>query len=265
MTLPSDRIAPLLGHLEMLLVSEDVELEPMGCAVLSVQGPRSASYLGIAESTEQLYPITVHGLDVIAAKCSRTGLPGYDLIVHKNDTTTVISYLTEQGAKIVNQQDINRFRIQAAIPEIGRDTSEKTLLLEAGLDDAVHWGKGCYLGQEVVRRQGDRGHTNKEIKRVEFEPGPLPSPGDEIWPKEESTKAAGILTSVAYGPDNVGYGLVILRRKHFAPGTPLVVRTSNGTIQCKVSGTRIRDHAVRRDENDPDLVGQTNKTHRALV
>jgi folate-binding protein YgfZ len=54
-------------------------------------------------------------------------------------------------------------RTEAGVPRYGIDFTEDNLLLEVGIDNAVSFTKGCYLGQEVVERIRSRGHVNKKL------------------------------------------------------------------------------------------------------
>lgn len=80
-------------------------------------------------------------------------------------------------------------RVERAWPRYGVDVDEKTIPLEAGLEDGISFNKGCYLGQETISRVHHLGHVNKRMKVVE-----LPSeraPGDY---------EGGRLTSVSWSP-----------------------------------------------------------------
>ena len=57
-------------------------------------------------------------------------------------------------------------RIASGEPQLGLDTDERTLVLEAGLDDHVSTTKGCYVGQEIVARIHTYGHVNRRLVRL---------------------------------------------------------------------------------------------------
>ncbi len=259
------RATALLSHLEQLLVAEDVELATSTSHAISLQGPGAVAALGVANDSLDLQRLDIDGTACLALARSHTGCPGYDIILKAEDVVQVTSALIEKGAVEVEDATIERFRVYAAIPKVGLDTQEKTLVLEAGLNDAIHWGKGCYLGQEVVRRQGDRGHTNRELRQVVFDTNHPVCLGTELWPLSDASKAAGTVWSSAIGPDGKQYALATVKRKYFQPGTMLEARGEGETMQCTITDKRIRSHAKRRDENDPDLVGRSAGAHRALL
>jgi len=99
-------------------------------------------------------------------------------------------------------------RVAAGIPAIGIDTGAKTLVQEAGLDAAVSYEKGCYLGQETVARLHYRGHANRRLCRIALD-APLPT-GTDLT---SGDVAAGTLTSAAEVPGEGWMALAMVRRE----------------------------------------------------
>lgn len=54
-------------------------------------------------------------------------------------------------------------RVEAGVPKFGVDMTETTIPLEANLEKAIHYQKGCYIGQEVIARATYRGQMNKKL------------------------------------------------------------------------------------------------------
>lgn len=64
---------------------------------------------------------------------------------------------------------------------------------------AIHFSKGCYLGQEIVERIRSRGQVHRFLRAVEVLPertGDLPAAGTELFSPNIAGKPAGTLTSV---------------------------------------------------------------------
>ena len=59
---------------------------------------------------------------------------------------------------------------------------------------ALHFNKGCYLGQEIVERIHSRGSVHRHLRPLELT-GPLPAGGTEL--KSDDGAAAGQITSAA--------------------------------------------------------------------
>jgi folate-binding protein YgfZ len=78
--------------------------------------------------------------------------------------------LADKGQTIANlglveatAEDARAFRIESFHPRFGEDFTSSTLPQETGLTYALHFSKGCYLGQEIVERIRSRGHVNKML------------------------------------------------------------------------------------------------------
>jgi folate-binding protein YgfZ len=123
-------------------------------------------------------------------------------------------------------------RIEAGIPLYGRDMTAETLPVEANLDAALSYTKGCYIGQEVIARIEARGHVNRKLAGLLLRGETLPEPGAQIVSPQ---REVGWVTSATYSParqQNIALGYV--RREALAPGTPLVVHTQGITLDATV-------------------------------
>ena len=98
-----------------------------------------------------------------------------------------------EGAE-VGEDELERWRIEAAIPRWGAELDETILPAEAGLTEThVSFTKGCYPGQEPIARQHYRGKVNRRLRVLEVETA---HPRDEIRLGE---KAVGRVTSAVPG------------------------------------------------------------------
>lgn len=84
-----------------------------------------------------------------------------------------------EGAEI----ELEALRIAQGLPRWGRDMGPKTIPQEAGIEDrAVHFDKGCYLGQEAMAKIHFRGKVNRKLFRLRsagtLEPGAEVVSGD---------------------------------------------------------------------------------------
>ena len=61
-------------------------------------------------------------------------------------------------------------RIQHGVPRWGREMDFKTFPQEVGIDGrAVHYDKGCYLGQEAMAKIHFRGKVNRRLAHLASE------------------------------------------------------------------------------------------------
>jgi folate-binding protein YgfZ len=108
--------------------------------------------------------------------------------------------------------DAHAIRLQYYRPRYGEDITGKTLPQETGITQALHFQKGCYLGQEIVERIHARGHVNRMLSGLQFETE-APPPGTKVYAGEAE---AGEITS-AFG----SHAIAMLRMEHTRPNTPL--------------------------------------------
>jgi len=98
-------------------------------------------------------------------------------------------------------------RVEASRPAFGSDMNHKTIPIEAGIENrAIDHTKGCYTGQEVIVRIRDRGHVNRNLKRLELGDVPTPPQGKELFANDGTGKSVGWITSAVQSPR---YGQVL--------------------------------------------------------
>ena len=152
------------------------------------------------------------------------GLPGYDLFVPREAAPALAEELIAAGARLVGEAAITARRVSAGIPIYGVDMHEKTLPLEAGLEDrAISYDKGCYTGQEVVVRIKHRGKINRHLRGLRLSE---PPPALPVALYAEGGKEVSSLTSSAQTPGGAR-GLALVHRK-YPPGTLLHVGAEGG-------------------------------------
>ena len=200
----------ILAHLNRYLVADEVEITDRSneYGTLSIQGPQSEALLrklvGQAELPEhslQHAMVNVEGADICVVRARHGGEIGFDLIVPAPSLASIAPQLTENGKQFsavwVGEEAQNILRVEAGIPRYGIDFTEDNLLLEVGLDHAVSFDKGCYLGQEVVERIRSRGHVNKKLVGLSLEGREPASQGDAIV---VATNPVGTITSSVCSP-----------------------------------------------------------------
>lgn len=70
----------------------------------------------------------------------------------------------------LDSDELELRRIEAGVPQWGREIDERILPAEAGLDAThVSFSKGCYPGQEPIARLHYRGHVNRKLQVVELD------------------------------------------------------------------------------------------------
>ena len=79
------------------------------------------------------------------------------------------------GVEVGTVEDLERLRIQAGVPAMGAELTERTIPAEAGVvERSVSFTKGCFTGQELVARIDSRGgNVPRHLRRLEAD-GDLP-------------------------------------------------------------------------------------------
>ncbi len=96
---------------------------------------------------------------------------------------------------VIDDEELERMRIEARTPRYGREIDERVLPAEAGLvERAVSLTKGCYPGQEPIARLHYRGHANRELRVLAIEGADPPPPETDVRYAE---KVVGRVTSAA--------------------------------------------------------------------
>lgn len=114
---------------------------------------------------------------------------------------TLWGALADSGATPAGLGVWATLRVEAGRPVYGSDMDDRTLPPEAGIvDRAIDQSKGCYTGQEVIVRIRDRGHVNRNLRRLELGEIVPPPRGTELLAPDGSGKVVGEIRSVVQSP-----------------------------------------------------------------
>ncbi len=118
-------------------------------------------------------------------------------------------------------------RVEAGVPAMGAELTEKTIPAEAGILDAtVSFTKGCYTGQELVARIDSRGgNVARRLLGLR-----LDGPADPGAALEAGGKSAGWLTSVAHSPELGWIGLGYVARAITPPAEVTVAGGAHAEV-----------------------------------
>jgi aminomethyltransferase len=199
-----DRVPALMELLDRFIIMDDVELSEHASAGLLVAGPNAASALAaIGMDTSSLAPLRFTAVDdwrgheVAVLHAYSPLVPRFELW---SESPAAIDALTEalttSGATAVNSEALNHLRILEGTPLYGTDIRDKELPQETNQTRALHFAKGCYLGQEIVERIRSRGNVHRIFHAFELT-GELAAPGAFLTTE---SKPVGELTSVANIP-----------------------------------------------------------------
>ncbi len=239
----ADQFDKLMEHLNHFIIMDDVELVPLGEEPVSEAGAETAVALIGPQADDVLRrlslvplaePMTLahvewNGLDLRIARGYSPVTLRYRVWLPAAGVPLLWSALRTAGASPVGCEAAESFRVAEGIPAYGVDITERDLPQETSQMRALHFTKGCYLGQEIVERIRSRGNVHRHIRQVEIT-GPLPAAGEELL--LEDGGAAGYITSAAELPLATGkrtFALAMLRAEGEAQQQPM--RYAEGTAQ----------------------------------
>jgi folate-binding protein YgfZ len=207
---PRELTASIRTHLERFVFSEDVHVEDVteSRVAIGVYGPRAIDVLQSAPieggAPEDLFASTrvrVAGREGLVVRSDEPGVPGFDVLVPRDDAGAVRSALAAAGAVSASDADLEAVRIESGRPLFGADLDTETIPLEAGLEErAISRTKGCYVGQEVIVRVQDRGHGRVARRLVGLTldaSAPVPPRGAAI---RSAGRDVGRVTSAIWSP-----------------------------------------------------------------
>jgi aminomethyltransferase len=122
-----------------------------------------------------------------------------------------------EGADPIGEDELERLRILARTPRLGRELDDRVMPAEAGLEErAISFTKGCYPGQEPVARLHYRGHPNRGLRVLAMDGSDLPAYDAELVLEG---KAVGRVTSAAPDAEHGVVALAYVRREVPAEAT----------------------------------------------
>jgi tRNA-modifying protein YgfZ len=220
------------AHLERLLVADDVEFEDGSeFSVIDIEGPKALDAAhkiggGRADSLAQWRSVSVGDLRI--ANIPRVGGPAVSIVGPRAQVDSIVGKVLESiaGSRRIDPAAIEAVRIENGIARIGVETGDKTIALEARLNRAISFNKGCYLGQETIERATSRGGLKKRMFGIKFN-GPAPSVGIAL---SLGGKEVGRVSSAIQSPRFGAIGLALLHYSAWQLGTELKVDDSGTAV-----------------------------------
>ncbi len=191
-----------------------------------------------------------HAVEVYAALLARSG---YEIGVEPDEAFARRRRESMRG-RPVGWSAFNTVRIEEGVPwphvDFGRDSLPAEVPGPTGIDGAVSFVKGCYLGQEVVARMKSLGHPKKLLVGLRFElpesaaagdQATIPPAGAQVLDVDEKQKVIGGITSSTASPlrGQTPLGLAVVRWGKHRPGT---------AVQVAAGGRLIRGEVVPLDQ-----------------
>jgi folate-binding protein YgfZ len=241
--LDAAEVGLVAAQLERFIIMDDCAVADVSASreVVEVLGPearavvRRAGLADVPDDLPDLWSVRAEGLTAI--RDDRLGLSGVELHVPPGEGAGVLARLLAAGATPLGDEAREVLRVEAGVPRAGRELDEDTLPMEARLERALDFQKGCYVGQEVIARATNLGGIKHILVGLELQGEPDALLGAALWP-EAGDKVTGEITSAVRSPtlDGKTIGLGFVRKVHEAPGTVLEARMRDGrTASARVT------------------------------
>lgn len=231
--------------LSRFLVADDCDFEDeVDAPCFTLAGPRAADVLAAAGAGDDAvaavrgggWRVVATGIAGQAVRLfSRADLrvPAVDVLVAGDDgvggdADAVRAALLAAGAAACGVDALEVLRVESGTARLGVDVDDRRLAMEARLEWAIHFAKGCYVGQEVVERAVSRGRINHELALLGVD-GDV-SPGARV----EGGADADVVTSVALSPRLGRLALAYLPVAKGADGAAVALVDDGRRVEAKV-------------------------------
>ena len=218
----------LMALLDRFIIMDDVELADVSTARsgLSIAGPEAVSLLAkLGLTVEHLAPLDLqptqwNSTPITIIHAHSPLISRFELWADAATIAALSQALLAAGAINADPESLEYLRILDGTPLYGKDIRDRELPQETAQTRALHFSKGCYLGQEIVERIRSRGNVHRTFSAFRLE-GDLPPAGSTL---EAEGKQIGELTSVAAIPlqgNPIQLALGYIRREALDRGLPL--------------------------------------------
>ena len=227
----------LLATFDHYIIMDDVEVANLSdkLTAVGIAGPKAAEVLhATGFEISKLEPlqfadVTWRNVAVTVIRGDNASVESYELWLSPAQVRLLEDALTKAGGTRVGATALELLRIAAGIPRYGQDIRERDLPQETEQQRAVHFSKGCYIGQEIVERIRSRGNVHRKFTGFEVH-GSLPALGTKL---QTNGRDVGEITSAASLPLGGAERLVALgyiRREIATPGKQFEVDGSQLSI-----------------------------------
>ena len=227
----------LFKELDKYIIADDVVLEDVTAKIgsIGIYGAESPTLVqavvGLQRapaSTHENYACEVDGRWVMGARTGETGEVGYQLWTAADSLEWLCERLMTHDVVPIGLDALESLRIEAGTPRYGAELTNAVIPLEAELEHAIDFEKGCYIGQEIVARMKYRGHPNRLLRGIEIDAA---EPPQQQAPVFSGDKEVGWITSAVYSPTlekQIALGYV--RMAVTEAGSRVQLETSEGRV-----------------------------------
>ncbi len=232
------QLPKLREFLDRYIIMDDVELtdisEKLGS--IGIAGPAAVGVLQRFGAPVDLEPgevrdCTFEGTGYSLVRGTLGAPASYEIWASPGQLPRLWKALVSAGAVPAGAQALEWLRILHGIPRYGQDITERYLPQETGQTHALHFAKGCYIGQEIVERIRARALLHRGFTGLQLQ-GALPAIGAEI---SAGGKKLGEITTTAtipFAEDERSVALGYIRKESSEPGTQVQAGDTSATVSA---------------------------------
>lgn len=200
-------------QLQRHIIFDQVQLKDLTevISVFSVQGVKAAELLAdlcsALPAEKQFVETNFQGASLTIYPSKRSAQGGFDIQIETPAASALFGHLLEKGCVATGSNVATMARVLAGIPKVATEAGEGVLPQEAGLEQAISYTKGCYLGQEIMARIEARGKLRRGLQVLKFSGLPSASVSDV----SQAGKRVGRLGQVIEHPEYGVFGLAVVR------------------------------------------------------
>jgi len=210
----------LPARLERYVIADDVVIEDV------------TEDFALFHATGESAPVQPN--DAQCRRAKRFGMTGWDLLLPAGERE-VARRLLETAGDLVDDAEMERWRIEQGIPRWGRELTPEIIPVEANLEeDTIDYAKGCYIGQEVISRMKKSGQTNKRLRGlVSVAETPLTSEM-QLFATDDGKEVGQVTSAVCSDRLSKEIALGFVKRGSNEIGTRLSARSASDAAAIEV-------------------------------
>ncbi|MGA7156411.1 MAG: folate-binding protein [Acidobacteriaceae bacterium] len=204
------QVETLREHLDHFIIMDDVELtsayaDEAGLLIVGKEAGAALERLGLPaiEPLRMAHADTEHGPVLLLTPVEGL-VPAFEL---RGAVATIDGLRDALVVPEIGGAALESLRLLEGRPVYGQDIRDRDLPQETSQTHALHFAKGCYLGQEIVERIRSRGQVHRRFMAFRLT-GELPAALPAAL--EAGGKPAGEITSAGVVPLADGSALIAL-------------------------------------------------------
>lgn len=235
------QVARMKEFLDRYIVMDDVEITDVSekLASFGVAGPKAREVLTSAGfQVPALSPGEVAngewdsiGYSLARGVLARDEQPeteSFELWFAGVNAERIWQALVSAGAVAAGTIALEWLRILRGVPQYGADFGERELAQELNQPHALHFSKGCYIGQEIVERVHSRGSVHRGFSGFAVQ-GDVPALKSKIMLGDKQVGEVSSSASIPLPGGSRTFALGVVRREASAPGTVVSIEGIRAT------------------------------------